>query len=78
MSQNRYELEKASATDSCVETRKNLKARLKIEKMKMKDFIELSRNMDIPWEARYQTVGQQYLHILEIKRQLEKAKNVKK
>ena len=78
MSRNKYEIERAETVNSCMDTKKNLKARLKIEKMKMRDFIGLSRNMDMPWEARYTAIGQLCLQIRELKQQLKRTKNVKK
>ena len=77
MSQNKYG-QTPIRTDACVESKKDLRERLVVEKLKLKDFIELSRYMDVPWEARYQTIGQQYLTIADIKKELKRMKNVKK
>jgi len=77
MSRNRYSRSPLQ-TDACVETKKSLKERLKIEEMKMDDFVELSIHLDIPWEAKYQTVGQLYLEIRNMKRRLKEMKHVKK
>jgi hypothetical protein len=55
----------------CVETKKDLKRKLKVEKAKLKDFIEIADNVDMNWEHKQQMTGALYLEIVRLKRRLK-------
>ncbi len=57
--------------ENCVETKKHLKQSIKREKRKLKDFIDISENMDMPWELKQQAVGSLYIQINNMKRRLK-------
>ena len=53
-------------TEPCVETKKDLKARIKNAKLKLKDFVELAGHIDMPWDARNQIIGSLYLELVRL------------
>ena len=57
--------------ESCIETPKDLKKRIKQREMILEDFIEMTRIIDMPWEARQQTVGNLYMDIRDMKKRLK-------
>ena len=60
-----------STAENCVETKKDLKKRIKVEKEKLKDFFDITAYIDMPWEARQQTIGSMYINILDMKKRLK-------
>jgi len=56
---------------SCVETKKHLKAAIKRQKKTIDTFIGFTNTIDMPWEARNQTVGQLYLDLKGMKKRLK-------
>lgn len=60
-----------TVSESCVETKKHLKQSLKDEKKKLKDFFAMTAYIDMPWEARQQTIGSICVNILEMKKRLK-------
>ena len=53
-------------TESCTETKKDLKARIKQTKLRLKDFIELTNYVDMSWDARTQIIGSLYLDLVRM------------
>ncbi len=62
---------KSIGPESCVETPKDLKKRIKQREMILEDLIEMTRIIDMPWEARQQTVGNLYMEIRDMKIRLK-------
>jgi len=60
-----------SMPGSGIETPKDLKKRIKQREMILEDFIEMTRIIDMPWEARQQTVGNLYMDIRDMKNKLK-------
>ena len=66
-----------AAEAPCMPTMSNLKARLKIQKTVMEDFIRLTTHVDMPWELRQQTIGNIYMDIRSIKEEIYRLKQHK-
>ena len=62
---------KIEAKNSCVESKKDLKKRLKMEKLKLKDFIEILEEVDMDYGHRAQAVGSIYLDIVHMEKKLK-------
>ena len=60
-----------NSTESCVETKKHLKLRIKMEKKKLKDFFNIVEHLEMPWDHKQQAIGGMYLNILGMKRRLK-------
>ena len=61
----------ASVNGPCRQSRKSIKAEIKKTKSRLTAFVELSNGMDIPYEARMQSVGALYLRITDLKNELK-------
>ena len=66
----RYEIG-STMSEACVETTKMLKKRIKQRGAILEDFIEISKVIDMPWEAKQQTIGNLYMEIREMKSRLK-------
>ncbi len=55
----------------CRESKKELKQRIKVEKLKLNDFINLVENMDINYESKQTAVGSLYLNIVGMEKRLK-------
>ena len=65
---SRYGMEE---TNSCVETQKDLKKRLKNRKMVLEDFIDMTKVIDIDWKEKQVVIGGLYLEIKDMKTRLK-------
>jgi len=65
---SKYRIE---SVGSCVESKKDLKKRLKVEKLKLKDFIEILEEVDMDYSHRSQVVGGMYLDIVNMEKRLK-------
>ena len=62
------------STNSCVESNKDLKKRIKMQKMKLNDFIEIADGVDMNWEHKNQMAGSLYLELVRMEKRLKETK----
>jgi len=79
---NKYRISRTEAVKECTESKANIKSQLKMEKIKLNDFIDLVATIEIDWKERNAIIGQMYMNIAALKLSLKehgrKKKNVKK
>ena len=63
--------ESSAISEACVETKKDLKKRIKQREIILEDFIEMIKIIDMPWEARQQAIGTLYTEIRDMKNKLK-------
>ena len=59
-----------STADSCVETKKDLKKRIKRQKKVLNDFLELTPYLDMDWKEKQAVIGNLYVEILDMSKRL--------
>jgi len=67
-----------AAETHCIPTMSNLKTSLKRQKEVMEDFVQFTKQVDMNWELRQQTIGSMYLEIRAIKEEIHRLKQRKK
>lgn len=74
---SRYGITPSVGHSECLESKKDVKTRLKKAKRKLKDFMEISKNTDIGYDHRQSMVGALYMDLVSAKEQYKRIKGGK-
>lgn len=74
---SRYGTLQSDGYSECVESKKDVKTRLKQAKRKLKDFMEISKNTNIGYDHRQSMVGALYMDLVSAKEQYKRIKGRK-